>query len=51
MPVILDDDAWSTWLGEDDATPAAVKNVLKTNEGVNWQAAPGTEKAEIIPQA
>jgi len=36
--------AWSTWLGEDDATPAAVKNVLKTMEGVNWQAEPEPKK-------
>ena len=34
MPAIL----------EDDATPAAVKNVLKTMEGVNWQAAPEPKK-------
>jgi putative SOS response-associated peptidase YedK len=40
MPAILEDDAWSPWLGEDDATPAAAKTVLKTMEGVNWQAAP-----------
>ncbi|MBX3501951.1 MAG: SOS response-associated peptidase family protein [Alphaproteobacteria bacterium] len=40
MPAILEDDAWSTWLGEDGATPAAAKAVLKTMEGVNWQAAP-----------
>ena len=40
MPAILEDDAWLTWLGEGDATPAAAKAVLKTMEGVNWQAAP-----------
>lgn len=41
MPAILADEAaWSTWLGEDGATPAAAKFVLKTMEGVNWQAAP-----------
>jgi putative SOS response-associated peptidase YedK len=44
MPAILDDDAWSTWLGEDDATPAAAKAVLKAIEGVNWQAAPEPKK-------
>jgi hypothetical protein len=44
MPAILEDDAWSTWLGEGDATPAAIKNVLKTMEGVNWQAAPEPKK-------
>jgi len=40
MPAILEYAAWSTWLGEDGATPAATKAVLKTMEGVNWQAAP-----------
>jgi putative SOS response-associated peptidase YedK len=44
MPAILDDDAWSTWLGEDDATPAAAKAMLRTMEGVNWQAAPEPKK-------
>ncbi len=44
MPAILEDDAWSTWLGEDDATPAAAKALLKTMEGVNWQAAPEPKK-------
>jgi putative SOS response-associated peptidase YedK len=39
MPAILEDDAWSTWLGEDGATPAAAKALLKTMEGVNWQSA------------
>ena len=40
MPAILEDDAWQAWLGEDHATPASAKAVLKTMEGVNWQAAP-----------
>jgi putative SOS response-associated peptidase YedK len=40
MPAILEDDVWSTWLGEEDAAPAAAKAVLKTMGGVNWQAAP-----------
>ena len=44
MPAILEDDAWSTWLGEGDATPAAAKAVLRTMEGVNWQAAPEPKK-------
>ena len=44
MPAILDDDAWSTWLGEDSATPAAAKDLLKTMEGVNWQPAPEPKK-------
>jgi putative SOS response-associated peptidase YedK len=44
MPAILEDDAWSIWLGEDDATPAAATSLLKTMEGVNWQAAPEPKK-------
>jgi putative SOS response-associated peptidase YedK len=40
MPAILEDDAWSTWLGEDGATPTVAKALLKTMEGVSWQAAP-----------
>lgn len=40
MPAILEDDAWSTWLGEGNPSPEAAKAVLKTMEGVNWQAAP-----------
>jgi putative SOS response-associated peptidase YedK len=44
MPAILEDDAWSTWLGEGDAAPAAAKAVLRTMEGVNWQAAPEAKK-------
>lgn len=40
MPAILEEGAWTTWLGEVDATPAAAKAVLKTMEGVNWTAAP-----------
>jgi len=40
MPAILEDDARSTWLGEGSASPDATKAVLKTMEGVNWQAAP-----------
>ena len=44
MPAILEDDACSTWLGEGDATPAMAKAVLRTMEGVNWQAAPEPKK-------
>ena len=45
MPAILEDDAWSNWLGEEGATPAAAKAVLKTMEGVNWTAAPEPKKS------
>lgn len=44
MPAILEDDAWASWLGEDDAAPAAAKALLRTMEGVNWQAAPEPKK-------
>jgi hypothetical protein len=44
MPAILEDDAWSTWLGEGDATPATAKAVLRTMEGVNWKVAPEPKK-------
>ena len=44
MPAILENDAWATWLGEVEATPAAAKAVLKTMEGVNWTAAPEPKK-------
>jgi putative SOS response-associated peptidase YedK len=44
MPAILADDAWATWLGEDGAGPAAAKAVLRTMEGVDWQAAPEPKK-------
>jgi putative SOS response-associated peptidase YedK len=40
MPAILEGDVWATWLGEDEARPEAAKALLKTMEGVNWQAAP-----------
>jgi putative SOS response-associated peptidase YedK len=44
MPAILEDDAWSNWLGEGDTTPTAAKSVLKTMQGVNWQVAPESRK-------
>ena len=44
MPAILDDGTWSTWLGEVETVPADAKAVLKTIEGVNWQAAPEPKK-------
>ena len=42
--MILEDDACATWLGEGNALPAAAQAVLKTMEGVNWQAAPEPKK-------
>lgn len=47
MPAILDDGAWSTWLGEDGASPAAAKATLRTMEGVNWQSAVEPKKPNI----
>ena len=44
MPAMLEGDTWSTWLGEDNAAPAAAKAVLKTMEAVNWQATPEPKK-------
>ncbi len=37
MPAILAGEDWPTWLGENAATPAEAKAVLKTVEGVHWQ--------------
>lgn len=47
MPATLEEDAWSTWLGEDGAAPDAAKAVLKTMEGVNWTAAPEPKKPRM----
>ena len=44
MPAILEDHAWSTWLGEGDVTPATAKAVLRTMEGVTWRAEPEPKK-------
>lgn len=44
VPAILEDDAWSTWLGEDNASFGTAKAALKTMEGVNWRAAPESRK-------
>jgi len=40
----LEDNAWSTWLGEEGSAPEATKAVLKTMEGVNWTAEPEPKK-------
>ncbi len=45
MPAILEDDVWEAWLGEDGASPAEAKALLKTMEGVNWTAAPEPKKS------
>jgi putative SOS response-associated peptidase YedK len=46
MPAILEDDAWSTWLGEGDATPATAKAVLRTHGRRELADSAGTEEAE-----
>ena len=42
----LEDDAWSTWLGEAGATPAAAKSLLKTMGGRELAGSAGTKKSE-----
>jgi len=44
MPAILEAGDWATWLGENNASPAAAKAVLKTMECVRWQMAPEPRK-------
>jgi putative SOS response-associated peptidase YedK len=36
MPAFLAKDDWTTWLGENGATPDAAKSCLATVEGINW---------------
>lgn len=36
MPAFLAKDDWTTWLGENGASPEAAKAILKTVEGVKW---------------
>jgi putative SOS response-associated peptidase YedK len=50
MPAILDDADWATWLGETDASPADVKAVLRTVEGVNWKMDREAPPAKPPPQ-
>lgn len=49
MPAILEAEDWPTWLGENGASPADAKAVLKTMEGVSWQMAPEPKKAKPKP--
>lgn len=37
MPAILEDEDWAKWLGEEPASRAEVKALLRTMEGVNWR--------------
>jgi putative SOS response-associated peptidase YedK len=37
MPAILAPEDWATWLGETDASPAAIKACLKTVDGARWR--------------
>jgi putative SOS response-associated peptidase YedK len=42
MPAILDNgyDVWATWLGENGALPEEARALLKTMEGITWEAYP-----------
>ena len=48
MPAILEDGAWTTWLGEDGAPPASAKALLRTMEGVNWTSAPEPKTPRLV---
>jgi putative SOS response-associated peptidase YedK len=37
MPAILEPTDWAKWIGEEPASPAELKAMLKTKEGVNWK--------------
>jgi len=37
MPAILEAADWTKWTGEEPASPAELKAMLKTKEGVNWK--------------
>ena len=37
MPAILAPADWAKWTGEEPASPAELKAMLKTKEGVNWK--------------
>ena len=36
MPAILEPQDWAKWIGEEPVTPAELKAMLKTKDGVNW---------------
>lgn len=40
MPAILAPDDWAVWLGEEPASPAAVKACLKTVDDMRWTMRP-----------
>jgi putative SOS response-associated peptidase YedK len=40
MPAVLAPEDWAVWLGEQPATPDAVKNCLRTVEDVRWTMRP-----------
>jgi putative SOS response-associated peptidase YedK len=37
MPAILEPADWAKWIGQEPASPAELKAMLKTREGVNWK--------------
>ena len=36
MPAIIEPEEWAKWIGEEPATQAELKAMLKTKDGVNW---------------
>jgi putative SOS response-associated peptidase YedK len=49
MPAFLAKEDWSTWLGENGASPAEAKDCLKTVEGLRWTMTK-EEKAAAKPK-
>jgi putative SOS response-associated peptidase YedK len=37
MPAILEPGDWAKWTGEEPASPAELKAMLRTKDGVNWK--------------
>ncbi len=50
MPAILANEDWTTWLGENCASPEEAKECLKTVEGVKWTMTK-EERAAKTPRA
>lgn len=36
MPAIIEPEGWAKWIGQEPATPAELKAMLKTRDAVNW---------------
>ena len=37
MPAIIEPEDWAKWIGQEPASPAELKAMLKTKDGVNWK--------------